>query len=85
MHEAQERARTRRNRYEPNPWLEYTGWERHLSIDHRRWITEFVKAEPNSKKVREILGEDEERFAPEQEKALSRACDGTMILIRRSF
>ena len=44
-----------------------------------------MKAKPNSEKVRGILGEDEEQFAPEQEKALSRACDSTIILIRRSF
>jgi len=30
------------------------------------------------------LGEDSDRFEPEQEKALSRACEGTMLLIRRS-
>jgi hypothetical protein len=46
MDKAQEEARTERNRYEPNPWLEHTGWERHLDSDCRRWITEFVKAEP---------------------------------------
>jgi superfamily II DNA helicase RecQ len=85
MSEAQEQARTERNRYEPNPWLEHTGWERHLRNDHRNWVTEFVKVEPNREKVEEFLGEDESRFAPEQEKALSRACEGTVLLIRRSF
>jgi hypothetical protein len=85
MDQEQERVRTERNRYEPNPWLEHTGWERHLHDDHRRWVTEFVKAKPNTKKVQEHLGEDSDRFEPEQEKALSRACEGTMLLIRRSF
>jgi hypothetical protein len=56
-----------------------------LPSDHRQWITEFVKASPNAKKVQEHLGEDEDRFEPEQEKVLSRACEGTMLLIRRSF
>jgi hypothetical protein len=46
MDQEQERVRTERNRYEPNPWLEHTGWERHLHDDHRRWVTEFVKAWP---------------------------------------
>jgi hypothetical protein len=36
MDKAQEQARTERNRYEPNPWLEHTGWERHLDSDCRR-------------------------------------------------
>jgi superfamily II DNA helicase RecQ len=85
MDQQQERVRTERNRYEPNPWLEHTGWERHLTSDCRQWITEFVKAEPNTKKLQERLGEDDERFAPAQEKALSRACEGTVLLIRRSF
>jgi hypothetical protein len=31
------------------------------------------------------LEEDESRFAPEQEKALSRVYEGTVLLIRRSF
>jgi hypothetical protein len=35
MDHKQERARTERNRYEPNPWLEHTGWERHLYSDYR--------------------------------------------------
>lgn len=35
--------------------------------------------------MQEHLGEDIDRFEPEQEKALSRACEGTMLLIRRSF
>jgi hypothetical protein len=51
MDQEQERARTERNRYEPNPWLEQTGWERHLHSDCRRWITEFFRAEPNARKV----------------------------------
>ncbi|XP_022163480.1 uncharacterized protein LOC111028984 [Myzus persicae] len=85
MDQAQEEIRTERNRYEPNPWLEHTGWERHLPSDYRRWITEFVKAEPNTRKLQERLGEDDERFAPDREKALSRACEGTVLLIRRSF
>ena len=85
MDKAQEQARTERNRYEPNPWLEHTGWEHHLDSNCRRWITEFVKAEPNINKVREFLGEDERRFDPDHEKALSRACEGTVLLIRRSF
>jgi hypothetical protein len=49
------------------------------------WITEFVKAVPNARKVQECLGEYEEWFAPGREKALSRACEGTTLLIRRSF
>jgi len=85
MDQEQERIRTERNRYEPNPWLEHTGWERHLDSNHRRWITQFVKAEPNAKKVQDCLGGDEDRFKPDQEKALSRACEGTVLLIRRSF
>lgn len=85
MDQEQERVRTERNRYEPNLWLEHTGWERHLHDDHRRWVTEFVKVNPNAKKVQEHLGEDSDRFEPEQEKALSRVCEGTMLLIRRSF
>jgi hypothetical protein len=32
---AQEEARTERNQYKPNPWLEHTGWERHLDSDCR--------------------------------------------------
>ncbi|KAF1821890.1 uncharacterized protein K489DRAFT_426801, partial [Dissoconium aciculare CBS 342.82] len=83
--QAQEDARTERTRYEPNPWLEHTGWERHLSNDHRRWITECVKAEPNVDKVQACLEDDAAPFAPESEQALSRACDGTIVLIRRSF
>jgi hypothetical protein len=51
MDQAQEKDRTERNRYEANPWLEHTGWERHLPSDYRQWITEFVKAEPNARKV----------------------------------
>jgi hypothetical protein len=85
MDHEQERVRTERNRYEPNPWLEHTGWERRLHSDCRRWITEFVKAAPNASKVQECLGEDEERFSPGQEKAFFRACEGTTLLIRRSF
>jgi hypothetical protein len=85
MDQAQEKDRTERNRYEANPWLEHTGWERHLPSDYRQWITEFVKAEPNTRKVQECLGEDDERFAADREKALSRACEGTVLLIRRSF
>ena len=85
MDQEQERVRTERNRYEPNPWLEHTGWERHLPSDCRQWIPEFVKAKPNTRRVQERLGEDDERFAPDREKALSRACEGTVLLIRRSF
>jgi len=62
MDQAQEDARTKLSRYEPNPWLEHTGWERHLSSDCRRWITESVKTEPNVDKVQTWLGEDEGRF-----------------------
>lgn len=83
MDQAQERAHTERDRYEPNPWLEHTGWECHLHSDCRWWITEFVKGEPNIGKVQGWLGEDEERFASDREKALSRACEGTISLIRR--
>jgi len=85
MDKAQEQACTERNRYKPNPWLEHTGWERHLDSDCRRWITEFVKAKPNINKVREFLGEDERRFDPDNEKALSCACEGTILLICCSF
>jgi hypothetical protein len=46
---------------------------------------EFVKAEPNINKVREFLGEDERRFDPNHEKALSYTYEGTVLLIRRSF
>ncbi|KAF1818782.1 uncharacterized protein K489DRAFT_384692 [Dissoconium aciculare CBS 342.82] len=67
------------------PALEHTGWERHLSNDYRRWITECVKAEPNVDKVQACLEDDAAPFAPESEQALSRACDGTIVLIRRSF
>jgi hypothetical protein len=56
-----------------------------LYSDCRRWITEFVKANPNTKKVQECLGEDEDRFEADQEKALFCAYEGTMLLIRRSF
>jgi hypothetical protein len=35
--------------------------------------------------VREFLGEDERRFDPDHEKALSRTYEGTVLLIRRSF
>jgi hypothetical protein len=35
--------------------------------------------------VQERLGKDEDRFEPDQEKVLSRACEGTILLIRRSF
>ena len=58
--EAQEQARTRRDRYNPNPWLEHNRWERHLHSDCRQWITEFIKAVPNASKVQEFSGEDEE-------------------------
>jgi hypothetical protein len=85
MDQEQERARTDRNRYEPNPWLEHTGWERHLHSDCRQWIIKVVKAVPHASRVQEFLGEDEKRFAPGQEKALSRACEGTISFIRRSF
>lgn len=34
MDQEQERVRTERNRYELNPWLEHTGWERHLHDNH---------------------------------------------------
>jgi hypothetical protein len=44
MDQEQEQARTERNRYEPNPWLEHTGWERHLHSDCRGRIT---LSEPN--------------------------------------
>jgi hypothetical protein len=81
----QERARIGRNRDEPNPWLKHTGWERHLSSDCRRWITKSVRAEPNVRKVQEWLGEDDERFGTDREKALSRACEGTVLLVRRLF
>jgi hypothetical protein len=70
MDHEQERARTERNGYEPNPWLEHIGWERHLHSDCRRWITEFVKAAPNASKVQEFLGEDEERFCARPRKGI---------------
>ena len=35
MDQGKERVRTKRNQYGPNPWLEHTGWERHLSSDHK--------------------------------------------------
>jgi hypothetical protein len=56
-----------------------------LPRDCRQWITEFVKTEPNIRKLQEQSGEDNEQFATDQEKALSRACEGTVLLIRRSF
>jgi hypothetical protein len=56
-----------------------------LYSDYRQWITEFVKAAPNARKVQEWLGEDDKRFASDREKALSCAYEGTVLLIRRSF
>jgi hypothetical protein len=44
-----------------------------------------VRAEPHARKVQEWLREDEKRFAIDREKALSRACEGTVLLERRSF
>jgi hypothetical protein len=35
--------------------------------------------------VQACLEDDAAPFAPESEQALSRACDGTIVLIRRSF
>ena len=35
--------------------------------------------------MQEWFGEDEEQFAPDQEKALFRACESTVLLIRRSL
>jgi hypothetical protein len=35
MDQEQEKVRTERNRYEPNPWLEHTRWERYLPSDCR--------------------------------------------------
>jgi hypothetical protein len=35
--------------------------------------------------VQEWLGEDDKRFASDREKALSYTCEGTVLLIQRSF
>lgn len=45
MDQEKERVRTKRNQYGPNPWLEHTGWERHLSSDHKVVTNTLVNAE----------------------------------------
>jgi hypothetical protein len=84
MDQAQERARSQRSRFEPNPWLEHTGWESHLG-DTRPWVIECVKAEPDAQVVRAAFQGNTEWFLADQERALMRACKGTIVLIRRSF
>ena len=85
LQKAQEEVRTSRSRYEANPWLEHTGWERHITDGCRGWVTEFVQATPHVPKIQRWLGEGFEGFDAQDEKALSRACEGTVVLIRRAF
>lgn len=54
--------------------------ERLSTMDHG-----IRQSRTQHQKVAGTIGEDDERFAPAQEKALSRACEGTVLLIRRSF
>lgn len=76
---AQEKEITERCRYEANPWLEHTGWERHIK-EYRSWVVQQIR-EVNVEETSDESSEDQ----IDSERALGRASKGTAILIRRSF
>ena len=64
-----ERARQgdneQRRRYEPNPWLEHTMWEKHIG-PHKEWVVQMTKPDRISKdeEDEEKGGEEGERTQP---------------------
>lgn len=45
-----------RRRYEPNPWLEHTMWERHI-WPHKRWVVSMTKEDRDEEERRQPVGE----------------------------
>ena len=76
-----------RRRYEPNPWLEHTMWERHVGR-YRAWAVKMIR-----ESVEPISEANEERRQPigeanvgvDSEDGLRIACKATALLIRQSY
>lgn len=77
--EARKEDESERSRYEPNPWLEHTGWEKHIR-GYKAWVVKQIQDDIADNTSVEITPEEDE-----DEKVLKKACVGTMVLIRRSF
>nr|OQO32516.1 hypothetical protein B0A51_00925 [Rachicladosporium sp. CCFEE 5018] len=77
--EARKEDESQRNRYEPNPWLEYTGWEKHIS-GYKAWVVQQTQD-----KIVDPESVEGTSAAEKGEEALEKACIGTAVLIRRSF
>ncbi|OQN95179.1 hypothetical protein B0A48_18836 [Cryoendolithus antarcticus] len=91
--EAKKEDKSQRSRYEPNPWLEHTGWEKHIGV-HKAWVVKQIQDEIVDREIRAMPAESitaggtPSEGAPaegEDEEALKKACIGTTVLIRRSF
>ena len=77
--EARKEDESERSRYEPNPWLEHTGWEKHIR-GYKAWVVKQIQDDIADNTSVEITPEEKE-----DEKALKKACVGTIVLIRRPF
>ncbi|OQN95114.1 hypothetical protein B0A48_18841 [Cryoendolithus antarcticus] len=91
--EAKKEDKSQRSRYEPNPWLEHTGWEKHIEVN-KAWVVKQIQDEIVDREIRAMPAESitaggtPSEGAPaegEDEEALKKACIGTTVLIRRSF
>lgn len=75
-------------RYVADPWLEFTGWHRHLEGFQWDDLLRFVErtareqAQEQSKGGRKVVGVREE---DEGEEELTRACRGTRSVVRKAF
>jgi len=75
------------SRYQPNAWLDFTGWEDHLKGFEKESILSTIR--PASDEVREkvddgpLLESDEEDA--EQDRGLAVACQATRRLIRKAI
>ncbi|KAK6433365.1 hypothetical protein LTR95_010457 [Oleoguttula sp. CCFEE 5521] len=82
--EAKKEDESERSRYEPNPWLEHTGWEKHIGR-HKAWVVKQTQdnvVDPERVEGTPVEGRPVEE---EDEEALKKACISTTVLIRRSF
>ncbi|KAK4962768.1 hypothetical protein LTR10_000395 [Elasticomyces elasticus] len=77
-----------RHRFETNPWLEHTGWERHIG-GHKQFVRQSIRSVVNVQDaINHPAGPEAnttEADDTDSERALQEACTATVVLIRRSF
>ena len=80
------------NRYQPNAWLDFTGWDNHLSIHNKESILLTIRSsfdEAIGKVGDRTRGQEQEvevdEEEEEQDKGLAVACKATTWLIRKAI